>query len=137
MLRKLYAKYAWRSEPAPSYYITKVKKPPLTFACIRGCPVKFMVVAMARRSHKARDKVPTKNIRSNGFLRCSPACTLPRYFAKSNYCNCGQAALVQVAWATIGAACAAWSFLWMTPSSFEQKEFTPVVLKEAGAPPAV
>jgi len=55
----------------------------------------------------------------------------------SDYCSCTHAALEQVACATIGAACAAWSFLWIAPSVFAQKEFTPVVLKEAGAPPAV
>jgi len=55
----------------------------------------------------------------------------------SDYCSCTHAALAQVACATIGAACAAWSFLWIAPSVFAQKEFTPVVLKAAGAPPAV
>ena len=74
---------------------------------------------------------------SNGFSPLLPACTLPQVLCQIQTTVAGQVALVQVAWATIGAACAAWSLLWMTPSSFEQKEFTPVVLKRAGAPPAV
>jgi hypothetical protein len=32
------------------------------------------------------------------------ACTLPRYFAESNYCSCGQVALAQVAQTVSGAA---------------------------------
>ena len=78
----------------------------------------------------SRPVISAKSKRSNGFLRCSQACTLPQVLRQIHTTVAvGHAALVQVACATIGAACAAWSFLWMTPSSFEQKEFTPVVLK--------
>jgi hypothetical protein len=50
----------------------------------------------------------TKKQRSNGLLPLLPGSYPPPGTSpNSNYCNCGQAALLQVACVTIGAACAA------------------------------
>jgi hypothetical protein len=50
------------------------------------------------------ESAPQKTKGATDFSVAPLAGTLPRYFAESNYCSCGQVALAQVAQTVSGAA---------------------------------
>src|SRR5579872_2006094 len=126
-------------EGLPGYEVTKVKRQGATS---RPRADVLSVYSRHELGGSYREESWNPGNRKTKEQRISPL--LPGLYPppgtspNSNYCSCGHAALAQTVFTTTGVPPAPCEGLkWMTPSSFEQNERTPLWLKAAGAPPTV
>ena len=90
---------------APDNRVTKVKSLELVFWPNLGGLLVHRTSSMAGVMRWRTMASRPKNKGATDFSVAPRLVPSPRYFAKSNYCNCGHVALLQVACATIGGFC--------------------------------